>query len=164
MSAKQYFKSVGMAIVEPIYKSLVKSYPNYAPGMPMAFGKSFRWSLNGNTAYNNKIFYAAQNILVRKLTESPITFSQKKAGSTAKFDRYYSKAITNEKRAALKSLALTELEEHDLNRLFDAPNGYQSGIELMEAFWHWYGFGDGYLWFETLGEGTRNRKVEQIHC
>jgi|GEM_PF-3520302 len=164
MSAKQYFKSVGLAIIEPAYKALVKSYPNYAPGVPMSLGKTFRWSLNGNTAYNNKIFYAAQNILVRKLTEAPITFSQKKTGSKVKFDRYYSKAITNEKRSALKALALTELEEHDLNRLFDNPNGYQSGIELMEDFWHWYGFGNGYLWFETLGEGTRNKSVVHIHC
>lgn len=159
MQIKEYVKNVAKAILQP----LNKSYPAYGAGLSMLGGRIFSWGTDGMSAYGNKIFYAATNILVRKLTEAPIIFSKKKQ-SASKFERFYSKAISNEKRFALKVLALTEVEDHELNKLFDNPNTYQSGIELMEDFWHNYGFGDGFIFFEPLGEGlSRSKKPLYMH-
>lgn len=119
-------------------------------------------NVNSKDAYNNKIFYAGQNILIRKITEAPIMFSQKKQGKTAKVNKFYSVGISNEKRALLKAQVLTELENHPLNVLFDKPNNYQTGIELMEDFWYNYTFGDGFIYFETLVL-SRNNKPIAIH-
>lgn len=166
MQAKQYFKSVAKAVLSPVIKSLSDGFPALGAGFMMSMGGTFRFAINNKQAYGNKIFYAAQNILVRKLTEVPIMFSKQKANSTVKFNanKFYSTNTTNEKRFVLKTLALEELEDHDLNKLFDTPNSYSSGIELMEDFWYNYGFGDGYLWFETLGsEFSRNNKPVAIH-
>lgn len=139
------------------------AYPNLGAALPLVFGKSFSFDLQGNYAYNNKIFYAATNILVRKMIEAPITFNQKKA-TAKKFDRFYSKAISNEKRAQIKAQALVEVENHPLNVLFDAPNSYQSGLELTEDFWHNYAHGDGFLWFESLGdELSRSKQPSVVH-
>jgi len=146
-------------------QSIGKAYPNLGAGFPLVFGKKFALSIAGNDAYNNKIFYAATNILVSKLTEAPIMFSQNKSkASKALLNHFYSKSISNEKRIALKALNLEEVENHELNKLFDNPNSYQSGIEMMQDFWHQYTFGDGYLYFEPIGDTlSRNKKPVAVH-
>lgn len=158
MQIKQYVKNVAKAILQPFGKS----YPAYAAGLSMIGGRFFSWGTDGMSAYGNKVFYAATNILVRKLTEAPITFSRRKT-SASKFDKFYSKSITNEKRVILKAVSLTELEDHELNKMFDNPNTYTGGIEMMEDFWHNYGFGDGFLFFEPIGELSRNKLPYHAH-
>lgn len=164
MQIKEYFKGVAYAAFQPVIKSLSAGFPAYGAGFSMLTDRTFVFDLNGKSAYNNKIFYAAQNILVRKLVEAPIIFSTIKPNSAKKLNKFYSKSISNENRKLIKAQALTEVENHDLNRLFDNPNDYQSGIELREDFWYNYGTGDGFLWFERLGDAmTRNNRPIHIH-
>lgn len=153
MQIKSYFKNIA--------KAVFKGAPNYGVGWQMMTQGLFSWGLNGSQAYMNKIFYSATNIMVLKLTETPMVFSIKKTKSNT--DKFYSKTLTNEARKAYKALNLQEVEEHPLNLLFDNPNKYQSGIELLEDFWHNYTFGDGYLFFEGLGELSRNTKPVAVH-
>jgi len=144
--------------------SISKAYPNLGAAIPLVFGNTFRWSLSGMSAYNNKIFYSAQNVLVNKLTEAPIMFSKRKKGGEQKLRKYYSKSISNEDRQRIKAQSLEEQENHPLNALFDSPNDYQSGIEMMEDFWFNYGYGDGFLYFESLGdESSRNQQPIAVH-
>lgn len=161
MQIKEYLKGVYKAV----FPAIAKSFPNIAPGFAMAFGERFNILYANNMgAYYNKIFYSAQNLLVRKYTETPILFNKVRKDQNRKFSKFYSNNITNEKRAALKTLALEEQENHPLNTLFDKPNSYQSGIELMDDFWHNYGFGDGYLWFANdLGTLSRNSMPKEVH-
>jgi len=161
MQKESYIKTVAKAVLAPVVKSLYNGYPNLAAGFSMLGRSTFTLGTNGEHAYSNKIFYAATNILVRKLTEAPITFSKIKGKRNT--DKLYSKSITNEQRKMLKELSLDELEDHQLNKLFDRPNTYQSGIELMEDFWHNYTFGDGFLYFEGLGDLSRNQEPQAIH-
>lgn len=164
MQIKQYLKGIASAALSPVVKALSDSFPYYGAGIQMLPGGVFAWSTSGMTAYNNKIFYAGQNILVRKFTEAPIIFSKKKATGGKKFDKYYSKAVSNEQRTYIKASALDELSEHPLLTLFDSPNTYQSGIEMMEDFWYNYGFGDGFLYFDTLSDRiSRNNQPQRIH-
>lgn len=163
MQIKQYLKGIAASVLAPVMKSLDATYPYYGAGIRLLSGGGFAYSTSGMQAYSNKIFYAGQNILVRKFTEAPILFSKKKE-SAQKFDKYYSKAISNESRAALKARALDELTSHKLINLFENPNTYQSGIETMVDFWHNYGFGDGYLFFEPLNpEISRDTRPVRLH-
>jgi len=162
MQKQSYLKNIAKAVFEPVVKSLYDGFPGYGAGFSMIAGRSFSWDLGSNYAYNNKIYYSAINILIGKLIEAPIIFSRRKS-SGKKFDKFYSKAISNEKRYAIKKLSLDELDDHELITLFDKPNSYQSGMEMMEDFWHNYASGDGFLLFETLGEGSRNKKPIAIH-
>lgn len=156
-------KKAWQTLLSKSTEQLSKSLPNY-PILPFVLGSRFQIGLDGTSAYNNKIFYAATNILVNKLTEAPIMFSKKKPSATErKFTKFYSKTISNEKRALIKAQSLEELENHPLNNLFDNPNTYQSGIEMMQDFWHNYTFGDGYLFFESLGELSRNVLPIAVH-
>lgn len=159
MSAKTYLKGIASSVLAPVIKSLNPIYPNLGIGFQMMGVNIFPTGLSNYTGYSNKIFYTAQNILVGKLIEAPITFNKQKG----KVSKFYSKSISNEERRFIKSKNLQELENHELNNLFDTPNDYQSGIEMMEDFWHNYGFGDGFLYFETLGELSRNKKPIAIH-
>lgn len=150
--------------IKPAVKSLNESFPNIGSGLAMTFGNIFTYSGQASKAYSNKIYYSGLNILVNKLTETPILFNEKKEGVKSAFEsRYYSKNISNNKRLRMKDNALTELENHPLNELFDTPNDYQSGIELMEDFWYNYGFGDGYLFFEKLEFGRDAGKPITVH-
>lgn len=143
--------------------SFSAAYPNLGAALPLVFGKEFKYNLSGYSAYNNKIFYSASNLLVTKLTETPIMFSKREANTEKSIDRFYSKAIANEKRQFIKAQALTEVENHPLNDLFDDPNDYASGIELMEDFWHNFNFGDGYLFFELNEIGRNTGKPVHVH-
>ena len=165
MQKDGYLKKVAKAVFEPVVKSLYGGFPNLGAGFSnLVGGIPFNWGLTGNSAYMNKIYYTATNILVGKLIEAPIIFSKKKPNAARKFDKFYSKSISNEKRFALKQLSLIEVEDHELNKLFDNPNTYQSGMEMMEDFWHNYCAGDGFIFFETLGdELSRNKKPIEIH-
>jgi len=166
MNAKEYLKGVARATIGPVVKALSSAFPSLGPGFSIVAGRAFGWSLNGMQAYNNKIFYAASNLLVTKLTEVPILFNKKKdtpKAKSIKFNQFYSKNITNEARVFIKNQALTELENHPLNDLFDNPNTYQSGLELLEDFWHNYDFGDGYLFFETIDVGRNAGKPVRVH-
>lgn len=155
MHFKQYIKTVTGAVLQPLAKSLWGFNPNLSMGMSMLNNRVFRWSLGGSTAYNNKIFYTGATLLVRKMVEAPITFNRKKANATKNIDRFYSKTITSPEKRSIKALAVDELQDHELSKLFT--------IELMEDFWHNYNFGSGFLWFETLGEGSRNTQPTAIH-
>lgn len=162
MQIKEYAKNVAAALLAPVAKSLYDVNPNWGASFTLIASRAFTWSTSDYVAYNNKIFYTGINILNRKMVEAPITFNKKKVKKDTR--KYYSKNITNEERAALKRQALTELEDHELNNLFDSPNSYQSGIEMMEDFWFNYAFGDGYLFFEPIGdELSRNRKPIAVH-
>jgi phage portal protein BeeE len=167
MQVKQYIKSVAGAVLAPVIKSLSNAFPAWGAGWSMLSGNRFSWLINGSEAYNNKIFYAGANILVRKLTEVPITFSKSKGAtaiSSRKIDRLYSQSISNEKRVMLKATQLEELkDDHWLNKLFDNPNNFQSRIELMKDFWYNHILGDGYLYFPGLGELSRNAKPDKCY-
>lgn len=158
-----YLKNVAAAVLRPVVKGLYDSFPNYGIGFSMLTDRSFIWSTSGMIAYNNKIFYTGANIYVRKMIEAPITFNRRKPSGKQKFNKFYSKSITNPERQHYKELALLEVEEHELNRMFDKPNGYQSGMELMEDAWFNYLFGDMYLFFEPIGEGSRNTRPFAVH-
>lgn len=156
-------KKAWQTLLSKSTEQLSKSLPNY-PIIPFIMGSRFQIGLDGMSAYNNKIFYSATNILVNKLTEAPIMFSKIKAkGSERKFNKFYSKTISNENRALIKAQSLDEVENHPLNKLFDNPNSYQSGIEMMQDFWHNYTFGDGYLYFEDLGDLSRSTLPTAVH-
>ena len=162
MEIKQYFKSVASAVMAPVVKSLSNTFPAYGAGFTMMMGGTFNMLGIGNkAAYSNKIFYTASNIFVRKITEAPIIFSEEKNKAAArKFaSKYYSKSISNEDRAFIKAAVLTELENHELNDMFD-----RLGIEGMEDFWYNYNHGDGFLFFETLDpEFSRSTKPVAVH-
>lgn len=126
-------------------------------------GRIFAWGNNkGNSAYNNKIVYSAVNILVNKLVEPSILVSQIK--NEKSLNKYYSKSISNEGRRVEQVKALQELESHPLIDLLERPNSYQTGIELREAFWYNYIFGDGYLIALTPGEDSRNEMPMELHA
>lgn len=165
MQVKQYIKGVAKAVLDPVVKSLGGSFPALGAGMYMTFGNTFRYNWNGMTAYNNKIYYAAQNLLVNKLIETPVIFNKRLTKDTSrKLLSYYSAAKTNEQRKAIKETSFEEQENHPLNELFEKGNSYQSPMEIFQDFWHNYGFGDGYLWFETIGNGlSRNTTPIAIH-
>lgn len=168
MSVKSYLRGVAKAVLSPVVKSISDGFPNLAPGFHMTFGRAFLFDFKSMSAYRNKIFYSAQNLLVRKYLETPILVNKKREQTGAarkfRFDQFYSASLTAEKRFVIKQLALDELNGHELNKLFDErPNSYQSGLQMREDFWHNYGFGDGFLWFETLGDLSRNNKPTAIH-
>lgn len=167
MQVKQYIKSVAGAVFAPVIKSLSNAFPALGAGWSMLSGNRFSWLLSGSEAYNNKIFYAGTNILVRKLTEVPILFSKAKQsgpGMPRKISKFYSKSISNEKRAVLKAVAMEDLpDNHWLNLLFDNPNSFQSRITLMKDFWYNYILGDGYLYFPGLGGLSRDKKPAKIY-
>lgn len=126
-------------------------------------GRIFAWDNNkGNSAYNNKIVYSAVNILVNKLVEPSILVSQIK--NEKSLNKYYSKSISNEGRRVEQVKALQELESHPLIDLLERPNSYHTGIELREAFWYNYIFGDGYLIALTPGEDSRNEMPMELHA
>jgi hypothetical protein len=136
------------------------------PGYPVQIfgGREFTWGTDGMQAYNNKIFYTATNILINKLLEPPIVFSKKREGATKRYTKFYAKSLSNEERFFIKNAALEEQPDHELKKLFDSPNDYQSGVEMMEDFWHNYSFGDGFLWFEMWDSSlSRSKKPKAIH-
>lgn len=129
----------------------------------MTGGRIFAWDNNkGNSAYNNKIVYSAVNILVNKLVEPSILVSQIK--NEKALGKYYSKSVSNEGRRVEQVKALQELDNHPLIDLLERPNSYQTGIELREAFWYNYIFGDGYLIALTPGEDSRNEMPMELHA
>lgn len=158
MEIKQMFKNA----VNTAVKAFGSAFPNMGAGMMMTFGRTFTWNMDGSKAYNNKIFYSALNILVNKLTEPPILFSEIK-NKNVSMAKYYAKNTSNRDRIKLKELALEEVEDHPLNALFDSPNTYQSGIELMEDFWFNYGLGDGFLFFEAAPSGRNQGVPVRVH-
>jgi hypothetical protein len=158
MAVKDYVKSIAGAVFQP----LMKYAPNYAIGINMMLNREFTVDLTGRSSYNNKIFYTASNIFVRKMIEAPIIFNRKKP--KANTNKFYSKSISNEERRYVKAQSFDEVYDTDLNKLFANPNDYQSGMELMEDFWFNYMFGDGILYFENLGSDlSRSTKPKEIH-
>lgn len=156
MQLKNYVKTVTAAVLQPIAKSLWGINPNTSIGVSMLNDRVFKWSISGNTAYNNKIFYTGANILVRKMVEAPITFNQKKGETAKSINKYYSKTISNPERNTIKSQTVDELPDHPLSSMFT--------IEKMEDFWHNYNYGDAFLWFEKSGEGySRNTAPIAMH-
>lgn len=105
--------------------------------------------------YQNKIVYAVTNVLVTKLLEVPILVSTDRDVKQAKHFRQ-SKALNAERLYIAKALGITEKPDHPLNELLDAPNQYQTGIELMGAFW-FNRILSGYavMWVERKGDLSR---------
>lgn len=156
MQLKHYVKTVTAAVLQPIAKSLWGIDSNVSLGITSFNDKIFKWSISGNSAYNNKIFYTGTNILVRKIIEAPITFNQKKVKATKSIDKFYSKTIFNPERNSIKSQIVDQIPDHPLAGIFT--------IELMEDFWHNYTFGDGFLWFEKAGSDlSRNNRPIAVH-
>lgn len=124
-------------------------------------GRVFTYGNQGASAYNNKIVYSAVNILVNKLVEPSILVSQIK--NEKALGKYYSKSVSNEGRRVEQVKALQELDSHPLIDLLERPNSYQTGIELREAFWYNYIFGDGYLIALTPGEDSRSEIPMELH-
>lgn len=156
MQLKHYVKTVTAAVLQPIAKSLWGINPSASIGVSMLSDRVFRWSLGGNAAYNNKIFYTGTRLLVRKMIEAPITFNRKKSNPKKSIDKFYSKTIGNPERSSIKAQSVDELADHELAGMFT--------LELMEDFWHNYTFGDGFLWFESAGEElSRNNKPIAVH-
>lgn len=166
MQIKDYFKGVAKALLSPVVKSLYNGFPNYMVGLQMLGDRTFTTAVSGTKAYGNKIFYSATNILVGKLIEVPIVFTDEKIGTQSKINRLYSKSITNEERRLLRKAALNSDNQSakSLNDLFHKkPNDYQTGIEMMEDFWHNYSFGDAYLFFEPTSDLSRDKRPIAIH-
>lgn len=157
MAIKTYLKNIAGAVLEPVAKSLWGISPNLSLGLSLFNERTFKWGTSGYAAYNNKIFYTGANIIVRKMVEAPITFNKKKKTATKSTDKFYSKTISNPERSTIKAQSLDELPDHELAGMFN--------IETMENFWHFYNFGAGVLWFETLDpELTRNTKPVAVHA
>lgn len=125
-------------------------------------GRVFTWKNQGSAAYNNKIVYSAVNILVNKLVEPSILVSKVK--NEKSLNKYYSKSVSNEGRRVEQVKALQELQSHPLIDLLERPNSYQTGVELREAFWYNYIFGDGYLIALTPGEDSRSEMPIELHA
>lgn len=134
------------------------------PGVTMLLNGGFSWGFRTKTSqlsegYRNKIVYAVVNVLVRKLVEVPIIVSKVKSKKDLSRAKTYTfnKGNHDGKFHSYMAKALEELDDHELIDLLNEPNGYQSGIELREAFWFNYELsGDGYLFAETGKiEGTR---------
>lgn len=163
MGVKTYFKSVASAILAPVAKSLYNFYPNL--GWSALFTDKFEVAITGRSAYNNKIFYSAARILVRKMIEAPITFNRAKPKQNIKLSKFYSKSIHNIQREAIKQSGFDELDNHELNKLFDGNNDY-TAMDIREDFWSNLIFGDAYLFFEPPTTNTslsRNRKPIAVH-
>lgn len=156
MAIKQYLKNVVGAVLEPVAKSLWGLSPNLSMGLSEINRRIFRWDTTGYEAYNNKIFYTGANLVVTKTTEAPLTFNKKKNSANKLSDKFYSKNISNAERNTIKERILEEMPDHELVTLFDDP-------DIMEDFWHNYIFGDGILWFEAIGELSRNTKPKRVY-
>lgn len=151
MAIKQYLKNVIGAVLPPVAKSLWGVNPAWSVGVSMLNNRVFSWDTSGYNAYGNKIFYTGARLIVRKMTEAPLTFNKKKANPKKSIDKLYSKTILNPERNTIKEQNLEELPDHELTKMIDG--------DTMEDFWHRYNFGAGVLYFETLGdEYSRNTK------
>lgn len=158
-----------MEIKKTIAKYALKALgynPVIGAGFGMTFGNVFTW-LNGVgiEGYDNKIVYSGMNLLVKKLIEVPIIVS--KVENKKALKSYY-KTSNPERLALNKAIALTELEDHELITLLKKPNSYQTGMELMDAFWHNWLFGDGYLIVIPTDNGpgidSRRFKAKELHA
>lgn len=137
----------------------------FSPALMWAAGNAFTWGNgSGLTNYDNKIVYSGINLLCKKLTEVPILVNQVENKKALKS---YLKANNPNKLAFTKAKALTELEDHPLIDLLNKPNSYQTGIELMDHFWHNYIYGDGYI-IAMAGDGepgadSRRFQPKELH-
>lgn len=127
----------------------------YYPGMSYQFGNTFSWMGFNNTAqlqggYGNKIVYSYANVIVTKEIEVPLTvYDVLNEREARKLDNFNFGGDRNNKGAynLCELKALRERENHPFIKLLDNPNGWQSGLALMEAFWFNYEItGNGYLW------------------
>lgn len=156
-----------------ILKSSV-SKSGYIPGgMSYQFGNPFTWmgwnkTLQLQGGYANKIVYAYANVIVSKEIEVPLTvydvINEREARKLANFNFG---GDTN--RLGIYNFteikALKERESHPFMKLLDHPNEYQTGIEMMEAFWFNYEIsGDGYLWAQRNTEGRNVGQPAYLHC
>lgn len=143
------------------------------PGFSYQFGNTFSWMGWNKTAqlqggYGNKIVYAYANVIVTKLVEVPLTvYDVINEREARKLDSFHFGGDHN--KAGLYNIthikALRERENHPLVKLWENPNPYQTGIEMMEAFWYNYEIsGDGYLWAQKLTEGRDKGQPVYLHC
>jgi len=161
--------------LQKVLKTQSVSKSGYYPGGGASFqwGNAFTWmgwnkTLQLQGGYGNKIVYSYANVIVAKEVEVPLTIydvvSEREARKLASFnfggDRNRAGAYN-----LLELKALKEREDHPFIKLLDNPNDYQTGIDLMEAFWFNYEIsGDGYLWAQRNTEGRNEGMPVHLHC
>lgn len=156
--------------ISPVSKSFGGSS---FPGFSYQFGNTFTWMGWNKTAqlqggYANKIVYAYANVSITKLTEVPMTvYDVIDDREARKLERFNFGGDRN--KAGIYNIiemkALKEIQNHPLIKLLDNPNPYQTGIEMMWAFWANYEIsGDGYLWAQRLTEGRDKGQPVYLHC
>jgi phage portal protein BeeE len=161
MQIKNYFKGLKDAVLNKSFNS---------GSMPLGLvwalqNVGFTWNINYENNYRNKIVYAVETLIVKKLIEVPVTVS--KIVNQKSF-RKLNKSINPEQVQAFKEISLDEIPDHPINILLQNPNDYQSRIEFMEAFWYNYNLGKygGMIWAETAGDDARPSragKPVQLH-
>lgn len=160
MELKSLVKSAGFRI-KSAFNALMGN-ENMA-GLAMLLGGGFTWGSDYAGSYRNKVVYSAVNLLVRKLTETPIIVSMVKSEKQFKS---FMKTVSPERLKASKELSMDELDEHPFLDLWNMPNDYQTSLDLQEDFWfnvilHRDG---GYLFFERSGaDDRRPGRIVAVH-
>lgn len=160
--------------LQKILKSGSVTKSGYFPGgLNYQLGNTFTWMGWNKTAqlqggYGNKIVYAYANVIVTKEIEVPLTvYDVINEREARKLHTFQFGGDRNNKGAynLLELKALRERENHPFIKLIDNPNGYQTGLDLMEAFWFNYEIsGDGYLWARRLTEGRNAGQPAKLYC
>ena len=151
MQIKNYFKTLGNSLLN-------KSDGNLPISLVYALQNiGFSWGQNYEKNYVNKIVYAVENIVVKKLVETPLIVSKV---VNQKAYRKLNKAQKAEFIHAFKEISLQEIPDHEIQILLDKPNDYQTNIEFLEAFWYNYNLGlyGGMIWAEMPGDDVREGK------
>lgn len=156
MQIKNYIKGVANAILN-------KNEGGMPLGLVWALQNiGFSFSINYEKNYVNKIVYAVENIVTKKLVETPIIVSKVKNKKTL---RKFNKELRPEYLYAFKELSLEEVPDHEIQKLLDKPNDYQTRTEFLESFWFNYNLGlyGGMIWAEMPGDDVReNRRGKPI--
>jgi len=156
MQIKNYIKGLANAVLN-------KSEGGMPLGLVWALQNiGFSWNVNYEKNYVNKIVYAVENIVVKKLVETPLIVSKVINKKTL---RKFNKEIRPEYLHAFKELSLEEMPDHEIQALLDKPNDYQTRTEFLEAFWYNYNLGlyGGMIWAEMPGDDVReNRRGKPI--
>ena len=114
--------------------------------------------------YRNKIVFSVVNLLVNKLTETPLIVANVK--DKGKANKYLKSAAVDGTRLHInKVLGFKEVEDHELNAILEIPNNYQTRIEFEMAYWfNRILFGRSFIYVEKYSRGHRNAgKPRSLH-
>lgn len=154
-------------------KNVNKSSGFVPGGMNFQWGNTFTWMGWNKTAqlqggYGNKIVYSYANVVVTKEVEVPLTaYDVVDDRQARKLEKFNFGGEGNRKGAynLIELKALKERADHPFIKLLDDPNSFQTGIDLLEAFWFNYEIsGDGYLWARRLTEGRNAGMPAKLYC